>query len=60
MGDLGNAYTPSFNLFGTESLIMEQSEIGKISDMVKDCLRCGNVSQFAQPMSTSKLTVFAA
>jgi len=40
-GDLTNAYTPSFNLLGTESLIMEQSEIGKISDMVKDCLRCG-------------------
>jgi Fe-S oxidoreductase len=40
-GDLGNAYTPSFSLLGTESLIMEQSEIGKISDMVKDCLRCG-------------------
>ena len=40
-GDMGNAYTPSFSLLGTESLIMEQSEIGKISDMVKDCLRCG-------------------
>jgi FAD/FMN-containing dehydrogenase/Fe-S oxidoreductase len=40
-GDLRNAYTPSFSLLGTESLIMEQSEIGKISDMVKDCLRCG-------------------
>ncbi len=40
-GDLANAYTPSFSLLGTESLIMEQSEIGKISDMVKDCLRCG-------------------
>ena len=40
-GDLGNAYTPSFSLLGTESLIMEQSEIGKISDMIKDCLRCG-------------------
>ncbi len=40
-GDLTNAYTPSFSLLGTESLIMEQSEIGKISDMVKDCLRCG-------------------
>ena len=40
-GDLSNAYTPSFNLLGAESLIMEQSEIGKISDMVKDCLRCG-------------------
>src|SRR5574343_1507969 len=40
-GDLGNAYTPSFSLLGTESLIMEQSEIGKISNMIKNCLRCG-------------------
>ena len=40
-GDLRDAYTPSFALLGVESLIMEQSEIGKISDMVKDCLRCG-------------------
>jgi FAD/FMN-containing dehydrogenase/Fe-S oxidoreductase len=39
--DLANAYTPSFSLLGTESLIMEQSEIGRISDSVKDCLRCG-------------------
>ncbi|MEW6314533.1 MAG: FAD/FMN-binding oxidoreductase [Pseudomonadota bacterium] len=40
-GDLRNAYTPSFNLIGAESLIMEQSEIGRISDSIKDCLRCG-------------------
>jgi len=40
-GDLANAYTPSFSLLGTESLIMEQSEIGQISTMIKDCLRCG-------------------
>jgi FAD/FMN-containing dehydrogenase/Fe-S oxidoreductase len=40
-GDLANAYTPSFSLLGTESLIMEQSEIGSISALVKDCLRCG-------------------
>ncbi|MBL8450488.1 MAG: DUF3683 domain-containing protein [Dechloromonas sp.] len=40
-GDLANAYTPSFSLLGTESLIMEQSEIGNISTMIKDCLRCG-------------------
>ncbi|MBK6554785.1 MAG: DUF3683 domain-containing protein [Rhodocyclaceae bacterium] len=39
--DLANAYTPSFALLGVESLIMEQSEIGSISAMVKDCLRCG-------------------
>ena len=40
-GDLARAYTPSFSLLGTESLIMEQSEIGNISTMIKDCLRCG-------------------
>jgi FAD/FMN-containing dehydrogenase/Fe-S oxidoreductase len=40
-GDMGNAYTPSFSLLGTESLIMEQSEIGTISNMIKNCLRCG-------------------
>jgi FAD/FMN-containing dehydrogenase/Fe-S oxidoreductase len=39
--NLANAYTPSFSLLGTESLILEQSEIGKISDSIKDCLRCG-------------------
>ncbi len=38
---LENAYTPSFSLLGTESLILEQSEIGTISDSIKDCLRCG-------------------
>ncbi len=40
-GDLHRAYTPSFNLLGTESLILEQSEIGSIADSIKDCLRCG-------------------
>jgi FAD/FMN-containing dehydrogenase/Fe-S oxidoreductase len=39
--DLANAYTPSFNLIGAESLILEQSEIGQIADSIKDCLRCG-------------------
>jgi len=39
--DLRNAYTPSFNLIGHESLILEQSEIGRISESIKDCLRCG-------------------
>ncbi|MDR2000746.1 MAG: DUF3683 domain-containing protein [Zoogloeaceae bacterium] len=39
--DLRNAYTPSFALLGIESLIMEQSAIGGISGMVKNCLRCG-------------------
>ncbi|HVC29883.1 MAG TPA: DUF3683 domain-containing protein [Steroidobacteraceae bacterium] len=40
-GDLSNAYTPSFNLLGHESLIMQQSDIGTISGSIKDCLRCG-------------------
>jgi FAD/FMN-containing dehydrogenase/Fe-S oxidoreductase len=39
--DLRNAYTPSFNLLGHESLIMQQADIAKISDAIKDCLRCG-------------------
>ena len=40
-GDLRRAYTPSFGLMGHESLIMQQSDIGSISDAIKDCLRCG-------------------
>jgi len=40
-GDLRFAYTPSFNLLGHESLIMQQSDIGTISTAIKDCLRCG-------------------
>jgi FAD/FMN-containing dehydrogenase/Fe-S oxidoreductase len=39
--DLARAYTPSFALLGVESLIMEQSDIGRISESIKDCLRCG-------------------
>jgi FAD/FMN-containing dehydrogenase/Fe-S oxidoreductase len=39
--DLRNAYTPSFNLLGHESLIMQQADIAQISDAIKDCLRCG-------------------
>ena len=39
--DLTNAYTPSFSLLGSESLILEQSDIGEIADSIKDCLRCG-------------------
>jgi FAD/FMN-containing dehydrogenase/Fe-S oxidoreductase len=43
--DLSRAYTPSFSLLGAESLILEQSEIGRISDSIKDCLRCGKCKQ---------------
>ncbi len=39
--DLRDAYTPSFNLLGHESLIMQHSDITSISDAIKDCLRCG-------------------
>jgi FAD/FMN-containing dehydrogenase/Fe-S oxidoreductase len=40
-GGMENAYTPSFSLLGSESLIMEQSEVGRISRMIQNCLRCG-------------------
>ena len=40
-GTLENAYTPSFNLMGHESIIMEQTAIGEIAHDIKDCLRCG-------------------
>ncbi|GAA4337177.1 FAD/FMN-binding oxidoreductase [Pigmentiphaga soli] len=40
-GDLRHAYTPSFNLMGHESLLMQQSHLGAISHAIKDCLRCG-------------------
>jgi FAD/FMN-containing dehydrogenase/Fe-S oxidoreductase len=39
--NLDAAYTPSFRLLEQESLILEQSDIGAISDSIKDCLRCG-------------------
>ncbi|MBI4807380.1 MAG: DUF3683 domain-containing protein [Nitrosomonadales bacterium] len=39
--NLEHAYTPSFNLMELESLILEKSELGEISDSIKDCLRCG-------------------
>ncbi|MGG4604906.1 DUF3683 domain-containing protein [Paenalcaligenes sp. Me131] len=39
--DLSRAWTPSFNLLGYESLIMQRSEISSISHAIKDCLRCG-------------------
>ena len=38
--DVSRAYTPSFNLLGHESLIMQQSDIASISDAIKDCLKC--------------------
>ena len=40
-GNLDRAYTPSFNLMELESLILEKSELGEISDSFKNCLRCG-------------------
>ena len=47
--NLNQAYTPSFELLGVESLIMEQSELGKITHSIKDCLRCGK----CKPMCTT-------
>ena len=39
--DLQTLYTPSFNLLGAESLIMQQTQVKAISDAIKNCLRCG-------------------
>jgi Fe-S oxidoreductase len=39
--DLANAYTPSFSLIGAESLILEQTDLGRVAGAIKDCLRCG-------------------
>ena len=39
--NLERAYTPSFNLMELESLILEKSALGEISDSISDCLRCG-------------------
>ncbi|KAG0775907.1 hypothetical protein G6F22_012962 [Rhizopus arrhizus] len=47
--DLRHAWTPSFNLMGHESLIMQQSDIGAISDSIKDCLRCGKCKPVSWP-----------
>ncbi len=38
---LGNAYTPSLRLVQQEALILEESELGKLNNMIKHCLRCG-------------------
>ena len=40
-GDLANAYTPSFSLIGAESLLLEKTDLGRVTDAIKDCLRCG-------------------
>ncbi len=39
--DLRRAYTPSFNLLGHESLILQHSDLKGVSDAIKNCLRCG-------------------
>ena len=39
--DLSHAYTPSFSLIGAESLILDQTDLGRIAGAIKDCLRCG-------------------
>ncbi len=38
---LQNAYTPSLRLVQQEALILEESELGKLNDLIKNCLRCG-------------------
>ena len=40
-GDLTDAYTPSFSLIGAESLILDETDLGRVAGAIKDCLRCG-------------------
>ena len=47
--DLRHAWTPSFSLMGHESLIMQQSDIGAISESIKDRLRCGKLCPSTTP-----------
>ena len=35
------AYTPSLRLLQQEALILEASELGKLNEEIKNCLRCG-------------------
>ncbi len=39
--DLRSAYTPSLQLVQQEALILEDSELGSLNDMVRHCMRCG-------------------
>ena len=39
--DLASAYTPSFALIGAESLILDETDLGRVAGAIKDCLRCG-------------------
>ena len=38
---LTECYTPSFHLVQQEAIILEQSELGTLNGMIKNCLRCG-------------------
>ncbi|NOY65883.1 MAG: DUF3683 domain-containing protein [Gammaproteobacteria bacterium] len=38
---LENAYTPSLRLLQQEALILEASDLGKLNDDIRHCLRCG-------------------
>nr|CRH05039.1 Putative oxidoreductase [Candidatus Magnetococcus massalia] len=39
--DLNEAYTPSLRLVQQEALILRESALGGLNDMVRNCLRCG-------------------
>ncbi|MDH4133248.1 MAG: FAD-binding oxidoreductase, partial [Gammaproteobacteria bacterium] len=39
--DLARAWTPSLRLVQQEAIILEDSALGELNDMVRHCLRCG-------------------
>jgi FAD/FMN-containing dehydrogenase len=47
--DLANAYTPSFALLGVESLIMEQSDIGRFPIRSRTACAAASASRSARP-----------
>ena len=45
---LEDAYTPSLRLVQQEAIILEESELGRLNDEVRHCLRCGKCKPVCQ------------
>ncbi len=45
---LSGAYTPSLRLVQQEAIILEESDLGRLNDDIKHCLRCGKCKPVCQ------------